>query len=136
MMEEPKKHACACMKWLPNGCSHQDGVYGDLLKVIESTVNNNLKADVEADWFSKGEHFSYRKKVNCDSIHIDLTSSEELEFDDITSCIVDLFQKMDSLAEASSYEPGMDGYMNAYKDANDLAAAVNDLSQTDIMMER
>lgn len=137
IMEEPKKHSCACMKWLPDEISYFDG---ELLEIIESSVNESLegKADVKADWFWKTKQFSYDKKVNCDTLHLNLLSDTKIDFDDLSSCVTDLFQKMDSLAEASSYEPGVEGYINAYKDhqaENDFAAAVNDMSQTDITMD-
>lgn len=140
-MEEPKNHTCACMKWLPDGSSHFDGKYSDILEIIESTVNENLKgkADVKADWFWKDKRYSYDKKVICDIIHVDLLSDKELDSSDLKSPITDLFQKMDSLAEASSYELGMEGYINAYKDhqaEDDFAEAIGSMSQTDIAMDR
>lgn len=140
-MEEPKGHSCACMKWIPDGKSHSDGEYGPLLGAIESSINNSLegKADVRADWFHKDEHFSYDKKVNCDAIHLSLQSDKELEFDELEARVTDLFKEMDALAEASSYEPGLDGYVSAYKDhqsENDFAAAVDGMSQTDAAIAR
>lgn len=141
MMEEPKKHVCACMKWLPDGSSHSDGKYGDLLKVIEASVNESLdgRADVKADWFWKDKHFSYNKKTTCDVIHVSLLSNKELDFDKLSSPVADLFQKMDGIAETSSYVYGVEGYVSAYKDhmaENDFAAAVSGIPQTDAAMEQ
>lgn len=140
-IEEPKNHSCACMKWIPEGCSHADGKYGELLGIIEQSVNESLEgeADVKATWFDKDRHFSYEKKVTCDNMFVDLVSNKEIDVDDLYAPVVNLFQKMDELAEASSYEPGIEGYISAYKDnqaENDFAAAVDAISQTDSALEQ
>lgn len=104
-------------------------------------MNESLegKADVKATWFDKDKHFSYEKKVTCDNMFVKLQSNKKIDFDDLYASVVNTFQKMDELAVASSYEPGMEGYISAYKDnqaENDFAAAVGAISQTNTALEQ